>query len=219
MRTHVEIEIDLQLQNGESLHDVLRAFAKTSSGWVFPKEASEDYLKHHGSAAGFACSVSVPRIERASVALANLNPKHPNRFQVTNIIPAGTLHLNVEQYNAVGLKFAEDFRHFLRASQSQTRGQVKVTGPERGLPSIIPGAKCRAIFEAWLHSPTPTSHPGDVELLDRFICAAFRHQPKLNIYEIEQYLIEDQKWNAKDVAWAVRRIQTGLDVLRTNKRY
>lgn len=218
MKAHVEIEINLPMPDGKTLHDVLSAFATISPGWVFSKEQSEDYQSHHDSgAAGFAICNSVPGTERASVAIACVDKKQPRSFRVTNIVPADTFHLDIDQYNAIGVKFAAAFRKFLR--ENKTPGRLTLCGPEKSIAEIIPGLKCRQFFESWLHTPTPTSHPSDVDQLDRFTCALFRYQSKVNLYEVERYLIENRKRSPKEAAWAVHRIQTGLDVLRVNRRF
>ena len=177
--------------SGQCLQGILSQFAQASPGWAYPRGQSEEYQLHHGGPAGFACSDSVPGVQRASVAIANLDNKRPNHFEVTNIIPADTWHLTMDQYNAVGKKFAEAFRKFLK--RARIPGAVRVHKSEKGLSEIIPGTKCRRFFESWLHTPTPISHPSDVYQLDRFTCALYRYQPKVNLYEVERYLVEDRK--------------------------
>jgi hypothetical protein len=43
VNAHVEIQIRLNLDNGETLHDVLRQFARASKGWMFPRKESGAY--------------------------------------------------------------------------------------------------------------------------------------------------------------------------------
>jgi hypothetical protein len=58
VKAHVEIKIRLKPKNGESLHDILRAFAGKTKGWRFPQKESEDYQLMHRGPAGFADCVA-----------------------------------------------------------------------------------------------------------------------------------------------------------------
>lgn len=217
MFAHVEIHIRLKLNNSENLHTVLKRFAKQSKGWKWPSKQSRDYQKLHGASASFVICDSITGLERGAVAIANVQPKYPGSFRVTNIVPQDSSSLTMAQYNDIGTAFTKDFRCFLHASRM--KGEVQICGPQIGLPEIITGTKCRRFFESWLQTPTPTSHPSDVHALDRFTCAAFRFGAKMNLDRLARYLIEDRKWNADSAAWAMERIQAGLDVLKVNRKF
>ena len=225
MKAHVEIYIRFELDGGKSLHDVLREFAGKTKGWVFPLKESLDCQNGHGFPAGFVVSDSVKSLERGAVAVANLDPKHLNRFRVTNIVPREFSHLSMDQYNAIGISFAKHFHQFLR--MSKIGGVVKVTNPNKELSDIITGDKCRKLFESWLHSPTsiwphpppPISHPADVERLYVFICGLFRYGSDARSYEIERFLIEDRKWKPSDARFVASEIEKGLQLLKVNQRF
>jgi len=217
MKAHIEIRLHLNLSNGETLHDVLFRFARKTKGWKYPAKKSKDYERGHGAAAGFAVCDSVEGLERAAVALANLDPKHPNNFSVTNIVPGTCSSLTLDQYNAIGLAFARQFASWLRTSRFG--GTVETIGPSKTLADIIPGEKSRRLFEAWLHTPTPLSHPSDLYVLDCFICHLFRHPGVVRTYEIESYLVQDLGWKPEDARWVMARIETGLEVLRVDRKF
>lgn len=217
MKAHVEIYLRLDLADGKTLHDVLREFAAQTEGWTFPLESSLDYQKGHGAPAGFVISDSVKGLEPGAVAIANLDEKHPNRFRVPNIVPRECSHLSMDQYNAIGTAFAKAFHRFLKTSI--TGGVVKVTNPNKELADIIQGEKCRKLFESWLHSPTPISHPADVEKLYVFICGLFRYHSDARSYEIEKYLIEDRKWKPGDARFVASEIEKGLTLLKINQKF
>jgi hypothetical protein len=217
MKSHVEIYLRLDLTDGKTLHDVLREFVAQNEGWSFPPETSLDYQKGHGASAGFVVSDSVKGLARGAVAIANLDEKHSNRFRVPNIVPRDCSHLSMDQYNAIGTAFAKAFHRFIKTSK--TVGVVKVTNPNKELADIIQGAKCRKLFEAWLHSPTPISHPADMEQLYVFICGLFRYHSDARSYEIERYLIEDYKWKPGDARFASSEIEKGLTLLKVNQRF
>src|ERR1035437_2740424 len=129
MKAHMEIRVRLNLNKGVTLHDVLSRFARKTKGWKYPAKQSKDYERRHGSQAGFADCDSVDGLERAAVALANLDPKHPHWFRVTNIIPRSCSSLTLDQYNAIGLAFARQFSSWLRTSR--IGGTVKTGGPRK----------------------------------------------------------------------------------------
>jgi len=217
LKSHVEIHIRLVLADGKTLHDVLREFADQTKGWTFPLENSLDYQKGHGAPAGFVVSDRIKGLERGAVAIANLEEKLPNHFRVPNIVPRDCSYLPMDKYNAIGMAFAKAFRQFLKTSK--IAGTVKVTNPNKQLADIIKGEKCRKLFEAWLHSPAPISHPADIERLYVFICALFRHHSDARAYEIERYLIEDRKWKPGEARFVASEIEKGLALLKIDRRF
>ncbi|MEY4199687.1 MAG: hypothetical protein RLZZ265_1427 [Verrucomicrobiota bacterium] len=217
MNAHVEIRIRLKLEDGKTLHDVLCEFANATKGWAFPLECSLDYQAGHRFPAGFVVSDSVKGLERGAVAIANLDPSHPNRFRVTNIVPKDSWKLTMDQYNAIGISFSKYFRRFLRLNNLD--GVVTVSSPMKKLSDIIKGEKCRKLFEAWLHTPTPISHPADIERLYVFICALFRHGSDARSYEIERFLIEDRNWEPRDARLVASEIERGLEILAVDRRF
>jgi len=217
VKAHVEIKIRIKDLPTGGLHELLREFVRSASDLEFPEAQSEEYQKHHGSSAGFAVMLPRGELPPGAVAIASLDRKHPNSFRVPNIVPRECSSLTLEQYNAIGLAFASDFRAWLKLGP--IRGTLEVTGPNRTLEEIIRGEKCRRFFEAWLHSPTLISHPSDLYALDRFICHLFRHRGEVRVYEIESYLIEDRSWNPDTARWAVARIEAGLELLRVNREF
>lgn len=217
MKTHVEIHIRLKQIPGGGLHEILREFARQMSGWEFPEESSQDYQEHHGSDAGFAVCLPEHGLDYAAVAIANLDKKHPKSFRVPNIVPRQCSSLTLDQYNAVGLAFARDFREWL--PRSSVGGVVEVVGPNKTLKDVISGEQSRKYFEAWLQTPTPVSHPSDIYALDRFICHLFRHRGTTRTWEIESYLIDDQNWKPETARWVVARIETGLELLRVDRKF
>ena len=119
-------------------------------------------------------------------------------------------------------KSQAEFRKWLKKSSFD--GSVCCTNADKTLTEIIPGAKSREFFERYLKcsiwdSSTLPSHPSDIAKLDVFICALFRYGSEVRSDEIERYLIADQKWKPADAAWVRGRIDTGLDVLKVDRRF
>ncbi len=214
MKAHIEIAISLKRPPRGGLHRVLREFCDAKPDWDFPQRESRDYRSHHGLDAGFVMTRDVNGLSAAAIAIANCDEKHPKSFRVPNIVPRECSCLNVDEYNAVGLAFVRDFREWLGS-----RGAVRTIGPERTLEDIIPGEKARHLFEAWLRTPTPLSHPADIDVLNRFICHHFRHPGKTRTYEIEPYLLHDRGWSPQDARSVAVRIATGLELLSADRRF
>jgi len=222
MKAYVEIQIRLNLSNGETLHDVLRQFARDTEGWMFPAEESETYQKHIGNEAGYAVCHAVEGLERAIVAIASATSKRPNSFYVPNIVPQDCSQITVEQYNAIGLAFTRDFGSWLR--KGLFHGNVRSSNPSKTLADIIPAQKCRMYFERYLNCPSwnPSSiriHPSDIEKLDVFICALVRYAASVKTHEVERYLVEDLSWKPEDAAWVRCRIDAGLDILAVDRKF
>ncbi|MFN2477019.1 MAG: hypothetical protein ABR526_11860 [Chthoniobacterales bacterium] len=217
MKTHIEIKLRFARLRDGGLHEVLRNFAQQTEGWEFPSEQSEEYQRHNGSDAGFAVCLPINERPFAAVAIANLDKKHPLTFRVPNIVPRACSSLTVDEYNAAGLAFSADLGAWIK--RTGLHATIQLTGPNRTLEDIIPGARTRQFFEAWLHTPTPLSHPSDLDALNRFICYLFRHRGKARLWEIEPYLIHDLKWKPETARSAVTRIETGLELLRVDRKF
>jgi hypothetical protein len=222
MKAQVEILIRLGLDEGEALHDVLCQFARDSKVWAFPKAESETYQKHIGGEGGYLICESGKGIKCALVAIAVAKNKRPNTFYVANIVPRDCFQLTIVEYNAIGLAFVRDFKKWLKKSSRD--GNVHCTNANKTLAEIVPGKKCREYFERYLNcsiwdSCTLPTHPSDIEKLDVFICALIRYGTNVSSDEIERYLISDRKWKSADAAWVRSRIDTGLDVLRVDRKF
>ena len=103
---------------------------------------------------------------------------------------------------------------------------MSYTSDKKRLKEIIKGQKTRWFFESylaplcmWGSSPRYIQHPKDVYRLDRFICAISRFGSKINISELERYLIEDLAWSIKNAKCVRHRIEIGLAILKANKNF
>jgi hypothetical protein len=222
VKTHVEIQVRLNPNNGETLHDVLRQFACDSKGWSFPQAESETYQKHIGDEGGYLILKPGNGIKPALVAIATAKAKQPNTFYVANIVPRDCFQLTIVEYNAIGLAFVRDSRKWLRKSAFD--GSVHCTNKNKTIADIIPAEKCRKYFEQYLNcsiwnSTTLPTHPSDIQKLDVFICALFRYGADVRLDEIESYLIADRKWTPADAAWVKVRMEIGLDMLKVYRKF
>jgi hypothetical protein len=103
---------------------------------------------------------------------------------------------------------------------------MRYASDKKRLQEIIKSPKTRQFFENYLNplciwgsSPRYIKHPKDVQRLNRFICAVSRFRSKINISELERYLIEDLAWSIKNAHWVRQRIEIGLEILKANKNF
>ena len=222
MTCHVEITIWLNLKGEQNLHHVLRHFAVSRSGWTFPQKESEVYQSNIGGEGGYLLCERRKDVKPALVAIATAKTKRPTTFYVANIVPRDCFQLTIAEYNAIASVFIRDFRRWMKTSPVE--GSVHCTSANKALADIIPGEKCRGFFERFLacdilNSRKFPSHPSDVEKLDVFICALFRYGADVHADELERFLVADKQWRPADAAWVRRRIETGLDVLKMDRRF
>ena len=196
-------------------------FAEESSEWQVDRSASAEYRAAIGAPA-LMIESRAPSENQIAVALAE-SIDQPDRMRIYNIVPdRGSL--TTEAYNFTALNFVKDLRRFIRTKKLPISCSYRVRKQARTLKEIIPGKRCRALFESFLfagriwNTPT-TTHPSDIEKLDVFICALHRYRSAVNFAAIEDWLVNAKKWPVKDAAWTCSRIETGLAVLRQNNRF
>jgi hypothetical protein len=222
MKTHVEVQLRLSLNDGKNLHHALRQFANDIKAWTYLQKESEIYQNNIGGEGGYLVREQSKHIKPALVAIAPAKTKRSNTFYVANIAPRDCFELTIAEYNAIGLTFVRDFRKWLK--KGSFNGTVDCTSANKTLADIIPGEKSRKLFERFLkcdawNARRLTSHPSDIEKLDVFICALFRYGSEVHLDELERFLVADQKWSRADAAWIRTRVDTGLAVLRMNRRF
>ncbi len=103
---------------------------------------------------------------------------------------------------------------------------MRCSSDNERLKEIITGQKTRYFFDnylkplcIWSSNPPYIKHTKDVQRLDKFICAASRFRSKINISELERYLIENLAWSTENAYWVRQRIETGLEILNLNKKF
>jgi hypothetical protein len=137
---------------------------------------------------------------------------------IANITPLKTEQILMAEYNSLSVKFVKDLRSFM--SKNKIKISVSLSKEDIGLDSIISNQKLRMLFERYLKLFPKSYHPNDIERLDMFICAASRFSRKrIDLYRLKRYLIEDLNWDYKDAEWCFDRIETGLEILKVNKRF
>jgi len=199
------------------LDELLKHFARETPNWRFAGVWSKRYQAMNKGPAAVVVAQPAAGFPCAGIAFANSDPNRPNSFHLTNIVPKDVSHLTMDEYNRIGLAFARAFRSFLR--KRNIKATLSVRGPDIGLREIIPASKCRRLFETYLKKPEPVSHPSDIQALDVFICSLARFGAAVQTDYLARWLREDHGWSAERVDWVQNRIDIGMEILRTDRRF
>jgi len=207
-------ELRLRLAKNSDSRDLIQAIAE------FCEENSGDYLYLRDQSTEYSKAIS------ADACQIHRHSKHPfpslafasgdgATMRLTNIVPYAVAEIEIEEYNQFASHFAETFKKWGRG-----RVNISITSGECRLEDAIPGVKNRSYFESYLASYPTSYHPLDIERLDTFISACFRYsRGRVDVDILSMFLKEKCGWEAKDVKFCCERIRTGLDILRTDRRF
>jgi hypothetical protein len=185
----------------------LIAFCKQSNVYRFLRDES-----HELSSAGLLDAVVMHRLDREPHPILAFASTDGATLSLTNVVPQTVSSINWESYNSFAGEFASHFGAWI---QSNSLGiKIQQTSGVITLKEIIPGEKTRRLFELFLGNHPRSRHFSDVERLDRFICALHsRGGGRVQVSEIQRYLIQVLNWSESDASWCVQRINIGLEVL------
>lgn len=139
------------------------------------------------------------------------------KLHLTNIVPKHVSQIFIKEYNEIATCFADSFNQYSR--QQKVGVSAVTTSEELNLEAAIPGKKTRELFDRYIALYPISYHRCDIDRLDTFICAAFRYCRNLDIDRLHRYLVEVLTWEKKDANWCCNRIETGLDILRADRRF
>ena len=214
MKAFREILIRVKDLTDSEIVELFKSFCNSSNFYEFLDKESEDYSNNINGRGYIIYSLRTPDTEPAGIAIAK---KTERSLYVSNIVPKEKSRLTMSEYNAIALKFFNDFKPFLRRLKSLV--DLTISNEIIGLDKIIPGEKTRKYFERYLAAYPLSFHSLDIERLDFFICALKKYHSKINLQYLKEYLIYDLSWNEKDASWCVNRIETGLDILEANMKF
>lgn len=213
MKAFREVELSSRILNDREIIDVLRAFAERSNVYDFLEKESKEYSQGIGCPACVIYAHKTAETESTEIAITQTKLGF---FHVANVVPNDKTRLTIAEYNDVLVKFVSDLRDYQKSHANPLN--VKISRDSIGIEDIIPGTKTRQLFRRYI-SAFPTSyHPLDIERLDVFICALHRYRCKVDLGYLKIYLMEELNWNQKDASWCVQRIETGLDILKANRK-
>jgi len=211
-----EVQVSSKLLDDQGVLDILIGFCKETRSYEFLHKESQDYSEGIRCHACFIHSHKTSATESAGIALAQ---QRPRTFYVANVIPRDKAELTIREYNDVLVRFVADLRKYIKyIGKKEVAIDAKITVDTIGINQIIASTRPLELFKRYLGAFPRSYHPSDIRRLDIFICALSRCRRKVDLGYLECYLIQDLNWNKKDASWCVQRIETGLDILKANRR-
>jgi hypothetical protein len=213
MKTYIDVQIASKYEDQYDFILAMKDFGDRAIGWEFLDTQSEEYASLTGESSCVLLKVG----NKHSPAVA-ITVKENNIFYITNIVPKENGEMSMAEYNDVAKQFAVDVVKF--AKTHKLKIEIKTTRECIGLSEIISGDKTRELFERYLNLFPGSYHPLDIERLDKFICATSRYsRRKVRLDLLRDWLIAEKKWSEEDASRCVSRIETGLSILKVNRRF
>lgn len=201
------------LSDGE-VCNILINFANNTKNYTYREEFSGEY-----TAAMQAPSCCI-EYENSKGCVAYAITKNGKEYSLENIVPRESGFIPPDIASEYAKTFVCDLRKFLKRNSCNN---IKVSLSKRRrlkLEDIIPGKQTRNYFDTYLNGYPLTRHPADIQRLDIFICAAHRCSRKaIDIDALYTYLCNVSKWPEEESKWCCNRIETGLKILKVNKKF
>lgn len=208
----IDVFVLPQKEFANNLIGNLRQFAERSENWSFLEEESKRYAQYAGEH-----SCGILQCGNPCYPAVAITEKKEGIYYIANIVPRDKDLIGVREYNAIARAFANDLRKYCKEEGLSIN--VRTTKEEVQLQDIIPGVKCRSLFERYLSLHPLSYHPLDIERLDIFICYLARFSKKrLDVDLLRGWLIEHKQWSRQDAEWCVSRIKIGLDILNVKRK-
>lgn len=214
MKRHREITISSPSLDAAALARYVESFAHTAKNWGCPLEKSQSYEQACGEP---SCCVVVKAagLEHAAVHFSKTGP---NALRKTNIVPLDLYELDIDQYNAIATEFSKALRK--RAGIDKKDIRVSISKATASLSDIVTGSYPTKFFNQYIGAYSVSGHPSDVERLDQFICSLSRYSKKpFDFHAFQHLLVEELGWSEAQAETCRSRVEIGLDVLATNKRF
>lgn len=214
MKRHRDISISSPILDAEALARYVESFAQNATNWECAIEMSQAYERACGEP---SCCIVVKAagLEHAAVHLSKAGP---NALRKTNIVPLDLYELGIDQYNAIAAEFSKALRR--QAGIDKTEIRVVVSKANISLSDVITGKYPTKFFRRYLAAHPLSGHPSDVERLDVFICSIARYSKKpFDCHAFQHLLVEELGWSEAQAKTCCSRVEVGLEVLATNKRF
>ncbi len=214
MKRHRELTISSPSLDADSLARYVEYFGQQATNWECPLEKSQTYEQMCGEP---SCCVVVREegLEHAAVSLSKVGTR---ALRKTNIVPLELHELDVDQYNAIATEFSKAFRKQARIDKKDIR--VSISKASASLSDVVTGKYPTMFFKRYLGAHPFSEHPLDVERLDKFICSIARYSRKQFDLQAFQYLlVEELGWSEAQAELCRSRVEIGLEVLVTYKKF
>lgn len=214
MKRYREIVVHSSTHDANHIARQIELFAEQSNDWKYPKKESSLYEENLGRP---SCCI-VTKNDSLQRAALHFTEKSDRSLYLTNIVPLSVRKLNIGQYNAVAEYFAKTMRRYARDSAAHLR--ISISKDEITLADIVSGKIPKKLLNSYLSMHPRSNHPSDIGRLDRFICSLSRYSRKhIDLDAFETLLMEEKGWPTKDAKWCRTRVEIGLEVLATNKKF
>ena len=214
MKRYRDITVSSPSLDAAALARYVESFAEHTTDWNCPIEKSHAYERACGEP---SCCVAVKAVglEYAAVHLSKVGP---NALRKTNIVPLELYELDVDQYNAIASDFAKSLRKQVRIDKADVR--VSVSKATASLADIVTGKYPTQFFKQYIGAHPLSGHPSDVDRLDKFICSLARYSKKpFDLQAFQCLLVEELGWPQAEAETCRSRVEIGLEVLATYRRF
>lgn len=212
-KIHKELTLKGRYKNAADLVQIIKDFCAASSDYSYLTKQSKDYQRGINAVCCMIADTTFTVYPGLAFAASG-----DTSLYLANIVPKHVSQIFIKEYNEIASRFAENFGQFAKERKLGVR--IFTTSDKLTLAVAIPGKKTRELFTRYLALYPTSYHRCDIDRLDTFICAAFRYCRKnIDVDRLRRYLVEILKWEHKDASWCCDRIETGLDILRVNKRF
>jgi len=212
MRIHQEFYLRSATLTPDEVCKQIERLTECGNDWTIPADIHKEYSSR-STAPSIVIHLKDPKL--SSNIFFTVNKK--GDVYITNVLHRKNSKLVIPEYNEIVTKFKLQFSKFVH----ENKVDISIRFPKStiGLNEIITGKQTREFFENYLSSYPTSYHPLDIQRLDTFTCIQSRYSPdRLNLERLKNHLTSDLKWSEEDAEWCTSRIQTGLDVLRANRK-
>jgi len=205
-------ELDIRSTKGtDYLVEKIKEFGHLKDGWVYDEERSNKYTENLVDSKG--CSL-IYKNSKWVPGFAFCEKKEGCVY-VANIVPKEISQIPVLEYNALSIKFYDDFRKW--STKKRNGIKINIMKADLEIENIISANRPRKRFQSFLNCYPLSYHPCDVKRLDRFICSVARYSRKpINWNYLGEYL-RKKNWPESNISWCLNRIRTGIDIIQVYK--
>ena len=214
MKRHRDITVSSPSLDAAALARYVESFADRTPNWNCPREKSQAYERACGEP---SCCVVV-NAKGLGHASVSMSKSGTNALRKTNIVPLDLYQLDIDQYNAIAAEFSKALRR--QVGQDKKDVRVSISKGSASLADIVTGKYPTQYFRQYLGAHPLSGHPSDVDRLDQFICSLARYSKKpFDLNAFEYLLVEELGWSEAQAETCRSRVEIGLEVLATYKRF
>ena len=194
--------------------DHIRLFCSRSAHFAFLGEESVSCSTYIGPP---SCVIASTGLTATNTCIA-MSESKPAVLEVTNIFPKQTGDIHIDEANEIASQFAKVLEVFAKNVRFNLR--VDCGTDSLDAQAMFRDKRILRFFERILVANPRSSHPSDLEKIDRFICVLSRYyRGEFCLERLSSLLIQDYKWAEDNARRCAERVDIGLDVLRVNRKF